>query len=127
MDVGRVVAAVVGSIIAYIVATELIDGLVTGTSTGDTLISNVVPIVVAAGVDGAPPRSNPMVRTSQIRGSLSTSVYGDPELNGRTELLNCVETRRFASLRQDGGIVHSLVKAWGKMTSRNTQRIYQVA
>ena len=50
MNVGRVVGAVVGSLIAYIVATELIDALVTGTSTGDTLIINVVPIVVAAGV-----------------------------------------------------------------------------
>lgn len=113
MDVGRVVAAVVGSIIAYIVATELIDGLVTGTSTGDTLISNVVPIVVAAGVDGAPYGSNPISRTRQIRGSLSTLVYGNPELNGRIELPKCVETRRFASLKRDGGIVHSLAKAWG--------------
>ena len=50
MNVGRVVAAVVGSLIAYIIATELIDALVTGTSTGDVLISNTVPIVVAAGV-----------------------------------------------------------------------------
>ena len=50
MDVGRVVAAVVGSIIAYIIATEIIDALVTGTSTGDTLIADVVPIIIAAGV-----------------------------------------------------------------------------
>jgi len=50
MNVGRVVAAVVGSLIAYIIANELIDGLITGTSTGDVLISNTVPIVVAAGV-----------------------------------------------------------------------------
>jgi len=52
MNVGQVVGVVVGSLIAYIIATTLITTLITGTvlaSAGGQLISNIVPIVCAAG------------------------------------------------------------------------------
>jgi len=129
VNIGRVVAAVVGSLIAYIIATELIDGLITGTSTGDTLISNVVPIVVAAGVDGkAPHSSNVMVTTGQIQGNLSwdRNQYGNPELNSGNEPDKCAETRGFASFKQDDGIVRTLAKVrlFDITFARHTQRIH---
>jgi len=44
------ITAVLGGLITYIVSQELIGSMVTGTTTGDTLIQDIVPIVLAVAV-----------------------------------------------------------------------------
>ena len=49
MNIGQVVQVVVGSLIAYIIANILCTTLIEGTTAADNLITNIVPIVCAAG------------------------------------------------------------------------------
>lgn len=50
MDIQKVSYGVVGSIIVYVISRTIITNMVTGTTVGDQLITNTLPLVIAAGV-----------------------------------------------------------------------------
>lgn len=46
------VGGIIAGIFVYIGATQLLNNIVTGTSTADTLVTNIVPVVLGAVVVG---------------------------------------------------------------------------
>lgn len=50
MDIQKVSYGVIGSIIVYVISRTVITSMVTGTTVGDQLITNTLPLVIAAGV-----------------------------------------------------------------------------
>ena len=123
MLVGVLISIMISIVVGVSLIPTIVDSINTAKNTANApaglsgLLDVLAYVFVAVRKRIAALMGNCQVKTSRIRGNLSSKEYGNPELNSSYELDKCVETRWFASL-WDGGIVRHSLK--GEKTEKNS-------
>ena len=113
---GRIFTVGIGAIMAVFSIIVVVDFVAAVDTSGWPTIRRLIVAL----------KSNLHRITSRIRGNLSAVMaYGNPELNCNSNGLHkCVETRGFASLKEDGGIVQALWKLRDNLSCNHRRYFY---
>ena len=125
MLVGVLISIMISIVVGVSLIPTIVDSINTAKNTANApaglsgLLDVLAYVFVAVRKRIAALMGNCQVKTSRIRGNLSSKEYGNPELNLRSYLIKRVETRWFASLWDDGIVRYSLK---GERTKKDSFR-----